>query len=229
MLIHKMGYDFTVTDTPAYQTFWNDFQWEQFTYECVGSLSDKDKVFIDVGAWIGPISLYAAKLNKTCYAIEPDSIAFGELQTNLQLNDIDNVKLYNMAISNVNGTIRLGSEELGNSNTRATSTKNSFEVESLTMSEFITRNNIDVNSISMIKIDTEGGEVNILKDPFFAEAKIPLHLSIHMPFFENKDDIKYVYDIVRRYSNFASDNNYINNNLSDIMYYDGFYSLLLTN
>ena len=46
--------------------------WEPYTFELLDRLllHREDAVFVDVGAFVGPLSLYAASLNATVYAAE---------------------------------------------------------------------------------------------------------------------------------------------------------------
>lgn len=60
MKIQKEGFEFDVID----HEFWKDEGWERFTYYCIKNFSNSNKTFIDIGSWIGPISLVASKLNK---------------------------------------------------------------------------------------------------------------------------------------------------------------------
>lgn len=231
MNINKLGVEFQVSDNPMYRSFWNDGNWESFTYKCVEFYSDTDKTFIDIGAWIGPISLYASYLNKNCHAIEPDSVCYDELSTNIKLNSITNITLHNLAIYETTGKISLGSEELGNSNTRLAASTNSFQIDSLTFSDFISNNNIDISDISLIKIDTEGAELEILRDPFFKEnTNIPVHLSVHPKFLKNPQTaLNEIFEFVTRFSYFESSDGFINKNIENIKHYGGFYSVMLYN
>ena len=188
---------FKVNDNPTYESFWNDENWEQFTYNCVEKFSKPNGIFIDIGAWIGPISIYAAALNNKCYAVEPDEVAYNELTTNLKLNNgIKNVICSQIAIFNKDGEICLGSESFGNSNTRVNSEcilnpktlpKDFVTVKCQTLTSFIKNNNINLEEISMIKIDVEGAEVEIIEDSFFKNnLQIPVHLSLHPALFKSK-------------------------------------------
>ena len=81
MKIQKEGFEFDVID----HEFWKDEGWERFTYYCIKNFSNSNKTFIDIGAWIGPISLVASKLNKNCHSIEPDPTSFSQLKQNISI------------------------------------------------------------------------------------------------------------------------------------------------
>ena len=60
-----------------YQNFWNNFlNWEKHDLNFVTEKGEEDKIFIDIGAWIGPYTLIAASMGMKVYAFEPDKIAF---------------------------------------------------------------------------------------------------------------------------------------------------------
>ncbi len=149
--------------------FWmkvKNCQWEEDTYKIFDKFIDKKNIYIDIGAWIGPTVLYGSQLAKHCYAIEPDPVAFEELQKNVNLNENFNKKitLCNCAISNTNNIIKLGSDsKFGNSESSIFFKEDSefIKVKCLTFEEFIKQNKI-INC-SFIKIDIEGGEAIILK------------------------------------------------------------------
>lgn len=228
MKVTKEGFEFEVKD----QDFWNDSKWESFTYKSVSLFSNNKKIFLDIGAWIGPISLVASKLNKTVHAIEPDNVAFSQLEENLKLNNIENVILHNMAISNKTKMLTLGNDtSLGNSNTRINSSTNSFQVQGKSLNEFIEENNINKEDISMIKIDVEGAELDIIKDKFFDDMNnIPIHLSIHSPFFLNPEkDMSDIYKFTSRYLHLVSEYDDITRNRNIIERFLGFYSVMLFN
>ena len=242
-IIQKKNIEFLVNETPAYKEFWDADNWESFTYDCVEKFSKPLCTFIDIGAWIGPITLYAAALNKQCYAIEPDSVAYNELISNLHLiNKVTNVICEQIAIFNKDGEINLGSEALGNSNTRIntdcvlnsqTPPKDFFTVPCLTLTNFIKSKNLVANEISMIKIDVEGAEVEIIEDSFFDKnPQIPVCLSIHAPFYKEntyQDSVNKIYEFCNRYSNYTTDYHVISQDLKNITKVGGFYSVMLFN
>ena len=201
MLVKKNDVEFQVTDNLLYESFWNWNDWEIDTYKNINKFFNQDKIFIDIGAWIGPIVLYAAKYNKMCYAVEPDPIAYRELQANILLNKFNNVYTHNVAISDKIGYTTMGSDTLGNSMTKLGHQHNQFITKTTTISNFLLENNINKNDIGIIKIDVEGAEVNILSDEVFNDTEIPVHLSVHTPFFKHDSDISLISSFVSKYDN----------------------------
>ena len=100
MEINFKGLSFVV-DHNDYQEFWDNFNnWENKDLDFVIEKAEKDKIFIDIGAWIGPYTLVAAKLGMRVFAFEPDKIAFEVLKKNIQLNEFKyKPEIYNFGLS----------------------------------------------------------------------------------------------------------------------------------
>ena len=60
--------------------------WEPYTFELMDDLLGPDRAFLDVGAYVGPLSLYAASLGASVYAIEADVDNFALLLENVRAN-----------------------------------------------------------------------------------------------------------------------------------------------
>jgi FkbM family methyltransferase len=242
MIIDRKNIKFNVNESEQYQEFWSQGEWEYFTYNCIERFSNINKKFIDIGAWIGPISLYAASLNKQVYAVEPDKVAYLELAKNLSLNpNINNVFCQQVAIFNKNDTIRIGTEVPGNSNTRVNTDciLNSaqvpeyfYNVQCKTLSTFLEDNNIKGIDLSCIKIVVEGAEIDIILDPFFKDyLDIPVHLSIHTPLFKAdtaNENLNNIYKFCSLYKKYESERSSLCD-LEAILKIDGFYSIMLFN
>ncbi len=62
--------------------------WEPHTFVLLDQHLRPNSVFVDIGAWVGPLTLYACtKPGVRVVALEPDAIALRRLRENLQLND----------------------------------------------------------------------------------------------------------------------------------------------
>ena len=71
------------------QPFWDvvqNGQWEPKTFAIIERHCSPDHVFIDIGAWIGPTTLFAAGIAKHVYAVEPDPVSVVALKKNIALN-----------------------------------------------------------------------------------------------------------------------------------------------
>jgi FkbM family methyltransferase len=134
-------------------------------------------VFLDIGSNIGYYSLLAAKANPeiSAYAFEPAKGPKHFLKQNIKLNNFEKkVKLYDIALSNSVGNIDFYEVENvkyqyleynlageGNAGTKKTSRnfiKNSVKAQ--TLNEIVKIEKL--KNIDLIKLDTEGTEIDIL-------------------------------------------------------------------
>lgn len=180
------------TNQTSYLTqllFWNGYK--DFEYsEIFEDLSKKVNVFLDIGSNIGYYSLLAVKANPElhAYAFEPALGPKHFLNENIGINNFENnITSIDLALSNETGEIDFYEVENvkyqylkynlageGNAGTKKTSRnfiKNT--VTATTLSSFISTQNLE--QIDLIKIDTEGTEVDILRS---GEAEIKKHQPI---------------------------------------------------
>jgi FkbM family methyltransferase len=134
----------------------------------------------DVGAHIGFISLLMARRypDRIVHAFEASPSTHASLIANLKLNGISNVRAYQAAVADYEGSLEFNADP----RYRAT---NSIALESdthkvlvpcVTIDNFVRRQNI--NQIALLKIDVEGYEAVVLKG---AEETLK---NIHMVFYE---------------------------------------------
>jgi FkbM family methyltransferase len=171
---------FIVNDPPSYPEFWDLFargEWEPETFDILNEFVKKDTTYVDIGAWIGPTVLYASDLCMRAVAFEPDPVAYQALLTHIGLNSIKNVTPKQIAITDRPGDIAMGSEALGNSESRIGYGKNIFHAECSTLTSILWREATRL----FIKIDVEGGEEAILRSSLdFLQANKPmLYVSLH--------------------------------------------------
>ena len=71
-------------DLKNHQIFWNDFlNWEKDDLDFVIENGEQDEIFIDIGAWIGPYTLIAARMGMKVYALaSPNNILVFSLKNN---------------------------------------------------------------------------------------------------------------------------------------------------
>lgn len=191
---NKFGVEFDVVETDLNGHFWRDYYsfWENSTFEYLLNYLNKDKTFIDIGAWIGPISMVAQQYSKNCICFEPDPFAYDEFVENIKLNNFDNIILEKKAVS-IHDTISIGCEVLGQSGTRDSCELNQVVCECITIKEILDKYNLNESNISVIKIDIEGHEEELLKDKTLMDLNIPMHISLHPAW--KQDKIKFFDDI----------------------------------
>jgi len=175
---------------PNHWRFWRKAargEWEPGTLELIEQRLDADMIVCDVGAWIGPTAILAARNCRHVYCFEPDVIAYAELLTNLRLNRITNATPFNIALSAADGLRHLASfgGMRGDSRTSllaAPDATSSVRALSLSWSRWLEL--VRPPRVGFLKIDIEGGEFELLPSmaAYLAECRPRLLLSTHAPY-----------------------------------------------
>lgn len=133
-------------------------------------ISAGGNVFIDVGAHIGSYTVSFADKYDKVVAVEPTKANRTLLQENLRLNGLaKKVILISEAVGSMvheNARIYIGKNNSGAHSLLANeeTEKNKFEYVTLTtLDEIIESNGIAPSDITMVKIDVEGYEIEVLK------------------------------------------------------------------
>jgi FkbM family methyltransferase len=149
------------------------FDWESYINKFISELSSEMNI-IDVGAHVGFTTCKFSKhfKNGIIYSFEPSKISYSYLIKNIDLNMLNNVKHYNLAV---------GDKEC---NVGLTNNKNLFlnEIDiDGTDVKMITIDSLKLENIGMIKIDAEGFEIQVLKglDDTIKINKPILFIEIH--------------------------------------------------
>lgn len=157
--------------------------WEPETFRFIRDNCAPGTMFIDIGAWIGLMTLYAFRTGAQVIAFEPDPIAFGELRANLAANDVSGPQLLNRAVGRAPGQLSLYTNgRLGNSTTSAVridDTQDHIQVEITPLAEIAAM--VPEATKAVIKIDIEGFEYEIFDEIVrcFGTRKFKIHLSLH--------------------------------------------------
>ena len=192
--VTRSGIDFLVVSDTQNKDFWDRDTWGETEYALLKKEAHSHSVFVHAGGWIGPFTLFAGKLFKRVYCLEPDPVAFDELKTNVELNKLDNVTLERRSFYGTEGNFLMGSAHspLGMSGTSLfqTGTDNQFLTQAVTLSQFFTGHDIPKNSFLML--DVEGAEFALFKDTSFFEKFTPTILvSFHFKMFDH-DNLNYL-------------------------------------
>ena len=182
----------------GHDRFWKEVEagtWEPETFKVLHQYIKPNKTFIDIGSWNGVCSLYAYELGAICHAIEPDNEAFAILSANIALNSAD-IKSHNLCISDKNGIEKINTQYVNGFGNSMSSLVNrgiiegEQEVKSLTLDAFLATNSIHIGDICLIKIDIEGGEINLLKQAkeFIGKYKPTIYISLHPSWFPDLDN-----------------------------------------
>ena len=147
------------------ETFWDKLEagaWEPETISALSAFLGEGTTLVDVGAWIGPITLIAAAKGSNVLAFEPDPRAFALLAANVAANPAlsRRIRTFERAVAAEAGRLRFGSprkpgDSMG-SLVLADRVAASWEAEAMTVA--------DVASIIadagrlVFKVDIEGAE-----------------------------------------------------------------------
>jgi len=189
-----------LVDPTNNQNFWNNFSnWEQNDLDFVTQIAEQNKIFIDIGAWIGPYTLIAASMGMKVYAFEPDKVAFEELKKNIELNSFKHKpEIFNYGLSDIaskaylySNTNDFGKSESGliNYKNQQNTKKTEIELKNFLQEiDQIKSQNLN-NKIKILKIDIEGGEFSFEKE-IYDLVKLEKFYCIfsyhHMVFNKNK-------------------------------------------
>lgn len=173
--------------------------WEPETFDTFNYVKDINTVALDIGAWIGPTTVWLSKNFKNVIAIEADPVAYEALTANLSTSNCDNVTVINQPIFSKKDNVIFGVNQfdggLANSGLGASTSqiKSSSTDLSDSTKTTITLNCIkkysDYNNISFIKVDIEGGEEHILEQllTLSKERRWRLYISFHYTWWSEKN------------------------------------------
>ena len=154
-------------------------------YRELPKLQESKIIYVDLGAYTG-LSALAAKHYlgvNSIICVEPNGRNFEMLQTNLQINDLANTTLLRAALSDVNRTVKITSnnlEQWSYSEFRRNDDLPAEECDGITLEHF----NLSKKENIFLKVDIEGSEVHLLSD-----TNLKLLLNIKYIFIEFHDRI----------------------------------------
>lgn len=204
MLVKKQNKEYEVRE--GYEWFWKTFEdgsWEPNTFRIFDRfITDKTNV-LDIGAWIGPTTLYAADKARKVFAFEPDPVAHFHLELNVSMSGlIDKVWIGRLAVSNEMKNIKLGIKNApGDSMTSILWGKSEMTIPAVPFHAAL----LD-SGAKFVKIDIEGGEIELLENAqLILEACQPtVHLSLHTPWFSGKSLETYREVVKKAFENFPT-------------------------
>lgn len=168
------------------------FYRNEYFFEC----KSQKPIIFDCGANIGMATLFFKWLYPKCivYSFEPDKKTFKLLQRNIRKNKLKNVFLFNLALSDKNGTVDFysdsknpGSLIMTTKNNESNDTKT--RVKTISLSNFLKKEKI--KKIDFIKMDIEGSEREVIEDlannkQLDYVSKICVEYHHHLPIIESK-------------------------------------------
>jgi FkbM family methyltransferase len=167
-----------------HDTFWDTCEggWEATTFEALTSRLEGGTTFVDVGAWIGPMTLVAAACGARVVAYEPDPAAADELAENVALNPSFDVAIERTALWTSTGTRQLRGGPVGLGESMSSFSGRSGRVGSITVATIDAREAArSWPADALVKIDVEGAEYRLLPRlrPFIAQHRPTIVLSVH--------------------------------------------------
>ena len=130
-------------------------------------LSYDGALVFDVGAAVGDTSRLFSKNAKRVYAFEPNQENFNNLTDIIYLNRIGNVEPYNLAVSNQNSDLTFYNRESHGIHSLGKHPKgkiiNTSKIKAVKLDDFYQDNFYDNEKIGLLKIDTEGFELEVLQ------------------------------------------------------------------
>lgn len=184
----SVSFNVVVDRNDAYiQDSWTNYEsakWENWSFDMLDAHVSADTTFLDVGSWLGFMSLHVAGRAKRVIAYEADPIAFASVTRNFKANpDWKHIETVNAFVSDQSGTQRVSSLHRGN-NSGTTGLVDlggdSWEVPSIDFAAEIDA--IPADAPLFIKMDIEGAEYRVLKCCGEKLARRPnthLMLSLH--------------------------------------------------
>ncbi|WP_280365925.1 FkbM family methyltransferase [Nocardia wallacei] len=158
VLTPDQRYRFTTRDgSPSDESVIRE-TWVENVYQIHAGDLTETRVFIDIGANIGAVSVYAASLGARVIAVEPEPENLHYLFRNLTGNDVDDaVRVHQLAVSAARGRASITASH---GNSRLDPAGLGFDVETITLADVFTLNGLD--SCDVVKIDIEGSERDVI-------------------------------------------------------------------
>ena len=137
----------------------NDRIWEKKITNLFNHYIQEDWVVVDAGAYIGLHTLTLSKLAKEVISFEPQPLVYQCLKNTLEKQNIDNVKLYHLALSNKKSDTHIHTNNDGDASIegiRDAKFNMKFPCETNKLDNIINK------KIHLIKIDVEGHEWELI-------------------------------------------------------------------
>lgn len=164
----------TLSIEQRWAQFWDLYRqdgWEPETQALVRANLKPGDLFLDIGAWIGPVTLWALDCGAFVIAIEPDPVALTELRRRVP----PEVEVWEGALGIEHGTARLAAATAyGDSMSRVD--REGIAVPCLTLAEIL-----QGRRPQMATMDIEGYEMTILPEvaPQLAALGTTLMVALH--------------------------------------------------
>jgi FkbM family methyltransferase len=183
-------------------SFWKNIYnlFQKKPYETFDKYLSKDKIFINIGGWSGTTGMYGSRKSKHVYSIHAnnnksyhDSIVnFKNNCTNYTLINkavfnMDNLKVKVVKNIHVEDSIMIDSVSDDYSNDIVSN--NFYLIETITIESIIKNYQINTSEISLIYVDIEGGEENILNEllNIYEKFNVPLYIRFYHSWWKDQN------------------------------------------
>ncbi len=136
--------------------------WEEFNL--IKDYLQPGNTVADIGSNMGYYTIWMSKFigsRGKIHSFEPDAGNFKKLTDNCNLNNLVNVKLNNVALSDKNGMLEFTKMLDGENHISLSGSAETTKVNSLTFDSYCENNKIE--KVSYVKVDIEGFELYFLK------------------------------------------------------------------
>lgn len=158
--------DFETLVTPRFVSISGDGEFEVFTADLALGLAQESALFIDIGAHYDFYTLLVGTRQRSCriIAFEPVPENYEILRRKVELNNLRNVELHNLALSDKSETRQLNVTEASEccgfyEHPLAKSIKK-IQVDAVALDDFLGRL---PNGAITLKVDVEGHELSVLE------------------------------------------------------------------
>lgn len=156
------GFDLNVNKNGGNELYKLGF-YEIGTLNVFKKILDENSVFIDVGASLGLMTVYAAKNCgvKTILSFEPEQERFNILKSNIELNHIHNVTIFPFGLGMKEETVKLFTGSFSPSIVDSEGKDNLYEIIHIKKLDDILISS-QIQKVDFIKVDIEGYELEAL-------------------------------------------------------------------
>ena len=171
-------------NSPAFKNFLKDNPHEQGELKFLESIAEEGMNVIDIGANIGITAVAVAKKigrRGKLYSFEPVPEYFNILKKNISSNRLENVKAYELALTDQVGRVDFYQKGLSSGIVFEEGAKK-FKVSTTNIDRFLSEEEIE--RIDLINMDCEGSELLVLKGAkeTLRKNKVKIFCEIHRGF-----------------------------------------------
>jgi len=171
-------------DSPGFKNFLKDNPHERGEVKFLESIAKEGMHVIDIGANIGITTVAIAKgirRRGKLYSFEPVPEYFKILKENISSNGLENVKVYELAVTDQVGRAPFYQKELSSGIAFEEGAKK-FEVSTTSIDRFLSEEKVE--RIDLINMDCEGSELLVIKGAkeTLRKNKVKIFCEIHHDF-----------------------------------------------